>query len=246
VDYRAYGMEVMDAPRPGPGYTGHYRDVGTGLVYMQQRYYDPAVGRFLSVDPVAADLKSGLGFNRYVYANSNPYAFIDPDGRWSAKAHDKLIENALGDRIPSYDVSTIQKSSRDFDKKTQGADESHMHSMAQTGQSPADARAARDSFVGNTMVAARAAADSGDREGALKKFGEAMHPVMDSSSPMHTDANGNPKVWSGIGDAWGHSPTDFIGNETSGDLTPEILESQSARINSAYDWVFREGRFEGD
>src|SRR5690606_41346498 len=107
-----------------------------------------------------------------------------------------------------------------------------MHSMAQTGQSPADARAARDSFVGNTMVAARAAADSGDREGALKKFGEAMHPVMDSSSPMHTDANGNPKVWSGIGDAWGHSPTYFIGNETSVDLTLVRCDSQSVQMNS--------------
>jgi len=81
VDYRAYGMEVMDAPRPGPGYTGHYRDVGTGLVYMQQRYYDPAIGRFLSVDPVSTDPKTGASFNRYSYANNNPYRFIDPDGR---------------------------------------------------------------------------------------------------------------------------------------------------------------------
>jgi RHS repeat-associated protein len=83
VDYRAYGMEVMDAPRPGPGYTGHYRDVGTGLVYMQQRYYDPMVGRFLSVDPVPADPKSGTNFNRYWYANNSPYSFLDPDGRYS-------------------------------------------------------------------------------------------------------------------------------------------------------------------
>jgi RHS repeat-associated protein len=81
VDYRAYGMEVMDAPRPGPGYTGHYRDVGTGLVYMQQRYYDPVVGRFLSADPVATDTKNGWNLNRYNYAANNPYKFTDPDGR---------------------------------------------------------------------------------------------------------------------------------------------------------------------
>src|SRR5690606_25374044 len=60
-------------PRPGPGYTGHYRDVGTGLVYMQQRYYDPMVGMFLSVDPVTA-LSNPVGyFNRYRYAADNPY-----------------------------------------------------------------------------------------------------------------------------------------------------------------------------
>jgi RHS repeat-associated protein len=80
VDYRAYGMEVMDAPRPGPGYTGHYRDVGTGLVYMQQRYYDPAIGRFVSVDLVAVR-EGGDNFNRYNYGANNPYKYVDPDGR---------------------------------------------------------------------------------------------------------------------------------------------------------------------
>jgi uncharacterized protein RhaS with RHS repeats len=47
---------------------------------MQQRYYDPIAGRFLSIDPVAADAGS---FNRYWYANNNPYKNIDPDGRES-------------------------------------------------------------------------------------------------------------------------------------------------------------------
>src|SRR5690554_4935245 len=39
----------------GPGFTGHDMDGETGLVYMQQRYYDPVIGQFLSVDPVGAD-----------------------------------------------------------------------------------------------------------------------------------------------------------------------------------------------
>lgn len=46
-----------------------------------QRYYDPAIGRFLSVDPVAADTVTGWNFNRYNYAANNPYKFKDPDGR---------------------------------------------------------------------------------------------------------------------------------------------------------------------
>src|SRR5690606_5679458 len=172
-----------------------------------------------------------------------PYRFVDPDGRHSAKAHDKLIENAFKDRLPESDVSKIQQSSRDFDKRTQGADESHMHSMAREGQSTADATAMIRKFVGETMVEARDAADSGDRDTALKLFGEAMHPVMDSSSAMHTDSNGNTREWRGLRDAWGHSPTDRIGKETSRHLTPEIMDSQSKRMNSAYDWVFREGRY---
>jgi murein DD-endopeptidase MepM/ murein hydrolase activator NlpD len=50
--------------------------------YMQQRYYDPAIGRFLSVDPVTAT-SAGGNFNRYWYGNDNPYKFVDPDGRLS-------------------------------------------------------------------------------------------------------------------------------------------------------------------
>lgn len=45
------------------------------------RYYDPVAGRFLSEDPVLTDVNSGASFNRYVYANNNPYKYIDPDGR---------------------------------------------------------------------------------------------------------------------------------------------------------------------
>ena len=50
--------------------------------HFVQRYYDPAIGRFLSVDPVAASTFDGSNFNRYWYANSNPYKFTDPDGRF--------------------------------------------------------------------------------------------------------------------------------------------------------------------
>jgi filamentous hemagglutinin len=48
---------------------------------MQQRYYDPVAGRFLSIDPVLTDANTGSSFNRYVYANNSPYKYLDPDGR---------------------------------------------------------------------------------------------------------------------------------------------------------------------
>jgi RHS repeat-associated protein len=56
-------------------------DPETGLTYMQQRYYDPMAGRFMSVDPVLTDGNTGASFNRYVYANNNPHKYTDPDGR---------------------------------------------------------------------------------------------------------------------------------------------------------------------
>src|SRR5690606_8408942 len=79
--YAPYG-ELLNRPmQDGPGYTGHVSDAATGLVYMQQRYYDPGIPRFLSVDPVTVDSATGWNFCRYCYAANNPYNLTDPDGR---------------------------------------------------------------------------------------------------------------------------------------------------------------------
>lgn len=80
-EYEPYGAQLSPSPDDGPGYTGHVFDSTTGLNYMQQRYYDPLIGRFLSVDPVTPDPDTGSSFNRYWYAANNPYRYIDPDGR---------------------------------------------------------------------------------------------------------------------------------------------------------------------
>lgn len=73
MSYTPYGLPTL--PMDGVGYTGHFMDVGTGLTYMQQRYYDPQMGRFLATDPAASD------HNLYAYAALNPLSLIDPDGR---------------------------------------------------------------------------------------------------------------------------------------------------------------------
>ncbi|WP_329891416.1 RHS repeat-associated core domain-containing protein [Stenotrophomonas sp. SMYL11] len=81
--YEPYGAVVNRPLKDGPGYTGHVTDSGTGLSYMQQRYMDPQSGMFLSTDPVTAYQQPVEQFNRYRYANGNPYKFTDPDGRTS-------------------------------------------------------------------------------------------------------------------------------------------------------------------
>lgn len=79
--HESYGAPIGGLYADGPGYTGHVTDSASGLTYMQQRYYDPLAGRFLSVDPIATDASTGGGFNRYTYARNNPLKNIDPDGR---------------------------------------------------------------------------------------------------------------------------------------------------------------------
>lgn len=86
TEYSAYGEVLAGSTPPGLGYAGHTADPHSGLTYMQQRYYDPDTGRFLSVDPVTAYSGPVGQFNRYRYANSNPYRFNDPDGRYSCDA----------------------------------------------------------------------------------------------------------------------------------------------------------------
>ncbi|GEM_PF-567915 len=81
VAYEPYGATLDDGDSGPVGYSGHVSDSLTGLTYMQQRYYDPSLAVFLSVDPVSVDMESGALFNRYMYAADNPYTFTDPDGR---------------------------------------------------------------------------------------------------------------------------------------------------------------------
>lgn len=86
TEYEPYGAQTNRALKDGPNFTGHVLDSATGLDYMQQRYYDPMIGRFLSVDPVAANSNTGSVFNRYDYAFNNPYRFTDPDGRFAGES----------------------------------------------------------------------------------------------------------------------------------------------------------------
>lgn len=81
MTYEPYGDAVGEGSTDGPGYTGPVSDAATGLSYMQQRYMDPQLGMFLSVASVTAYQKPVDQFNRYRYANGNPYKFTDTDGR---------------------------------------------------------------------------------------------------------------------------------------------------------------------
>ncbi len=79
--YTPYGEPADLQLDAGPGFTGHATDVATGLTYMQQRYYDADIGRFISPDPVGPEEDFIQHFNRYNYAMNNPVRYTDPDGR---------------------------------------------------------------------------------------------------------------------------------------------------------------------
>ena len=62
------------------GFTGREWDPDLRLYYFRARYYDPALGRFLSPDPVAGDPADPQAQNAYVYAQNNPLTHVDPLG----------------------------------------------------------------------------------------------------------------------------------------------------------------------
>jgi RHS repeat-associated protein len=84
--YKPYGEKLRNEPasRDGKnkiGYAGSPFDASTGLSYMGARYYDPVIGRFMGIDPVGFQENNIHSFNRYAYANNNPYKYIDRNGR---------------------------------------------------------------------------------------------------------------------------------------------------------------------
>jgi RHS repeat-associated protein len=64
----------------GRGYTGHEHLTRFGLINMNARLYDPAVGRFLSPDPFVQMPDFSQSFNRYSYCLNNPLKYTDPNG----------------------------------------------------------------------------------------------------------------------------------------------------------------------
>jgi RHS repeat-associated protein len=58
---------------------GQYRDAESGLHYNKARYYDPSMGRYLSMDPLFLE---GGSDNFYVYCNGDPINHVDPCGEF--------------------------------------------------------------------------------------------------------------------------------------------------------------------
>ena len=65
-------------------YRGYYFDTELNLYYLNARYYDPEIGRFISQDDISyLDPETLNGLNLFVYCLNNPVMDTDPDGTWS-------------------------------------------------------------------------------------------------------------------------------------------------------------------
>jgi len=68
-------------------YAGYQYDEETDLYYLNARYYDAKIARFLTEDSVTGDCKDPLSLNRYSYCHNNPIAYTDPTGNVAAMSY---------------------------------------------------------------------------------------------------------------------------------------------------------------
>ena len=83
-------------------YRGYYYDSETCFYYLQSRYYDPEICRFINADSYTSTGVGYLGYNMFAYCNNNPISNSDSDGYtpWSdlnswGEIHNLVIEDIL-------------------------------------------------------------------------------------------------------------------------------------------------------
>jgi RHS repeat-associated protein len=80
TDYGPFGrVEVSEGLAPLSLFAGMVLDPG-GLLYARQRYYNSALLRFISIDPLLGRSEQPVSHDPYSYAANNPYRFRDPTG----------------------------------------------------------------------------------------------------------------------------------------------------------------------
>ena len=67
-------------------YRGYYYDRETGWYYLQSRYYDPQIKRFINADTtdlLTADCENLMQYNLFMYCNGDSVNGYDPSGHFS-------------------------------------------------------------------------------------------------------------------------------------------------------------------
>lgn len=89
--YDSFGNQVsnyLPAVNNPYQYNGKYFDFETGFYYLNARYYNPAVGRFMQEDTYHGQIKNASTLNLYNYCGSNPIAYEDGTGHFWETAFD--------------------------------------------------------------------------------------------------------------------------------------------------------------
>ena len=89
--YAPYGEPTNQAMTTQKSFIGERHDAETGLLYLNARYMDPVLGRFISPDDWDPT-QQGVGTNRYSYAMNDPVNKSDPNGHMGNNPNSDLQE----------------------------------------------------------------------------------------------------------------------------------------------------------
>ncbi len=91
-------------------YRSYYYDSETGLYYLQSRYYDPELGRFINADGLVSTGQGILGNNMYAYCQNNPTIYADRNGYFLFTAIGAVVGAGFG----ALDAAINGKTGDDF------------------------------------------------------------------------------------------------------------------------------------
>ena len=73
-------------------YRSYFYDFETGFYYLQSRYYDPAIRRFISADSYVSTGQGFIGCNMFAYCLNNPACRVEVDGYFSVTALEDRLD----------------------------------------------------------------------------------------------------------------------------------------------------------
>ncbi len=214
ADYMPFGEETVSTSTVDNNKTfvGKEKDSETGLHYFGARYMESMAGRFLTPDPIASVASSNGKINQkalanpqalnvYAYSLNNPYKYVDKDGAWPERIHNKLIDQAFskGDYKLNANIIGIFKQASAYADSAdyQAAKFSYMHSMSTTIYSEEMAAKFTTYYVEGKIAEYKRLMAEGNwvaTDKANYAIGMAMHAVMDSTAPSHE----NYQSWGGL------------------------------------------------
>ena len=123
-NYDPYGNLISDEPAANTighlnpiRYRGYVYDPESGFYYLQSRYYDPEVGRFLNADTFASTGQGILGNNMFAYCGNNPISHWDPLGTYSFDIFEVCIDGVSSGISPSFGYGAAKPYTRTDDTK---------------------------------------------------------------------------------------------------------------------------------
>ena len=98
-------------------YRGKFYDVSIGLYYLNSRFYDPVIGRFVNADAFLSTGQGFLGLNAFAYCLNNPVMRIDPSGYvsmagWNVRDWRSQVDNPPASQVRAANREGNRQASR--------------------------------------------------------------------------------------------------------------------------------------